>query len=168
MTTIIKRTASFVLAALFLIGCFGCSLFYTEHKITKDGFSITVDENFYESEYINFTYYYESQRALMGVLKEDFGILQSIGMDENTTLAEYAEVIASGSESDNQSEILSYDNGQYLYLTYEGTVSGKTYFYVTTMHKGPDAFWMCSFACDMKNREIYENRFLSWASTIEL
>lgn len=46
MTTIIKRTASFVLAALFLIGCFGCSLFYTEHKITKDGFSITVDENF--------------------------------------------------------------------------------------------------------------------------
>lgn len=104
----------------------------------------------------------------MGVLKEDFGILQSIGMDENTTLAEYAEVIASGSESDNQSEILSYDNGKYLYLTYEGTVSGKTYFYVTTMHKGPDAFWMCSFACDMKNREIYENRFLSWASTIEL
>ena len=104
----------------------------------------------------------------MGVLKDDFCSLHGLSLDENTTLTQYAGVKASGSESDNQSGILSYDNWNYLYLTYEGTVSGKTYFYVTTMHKGPDAFWMCSFACDMKNREIYENRFLSWASTIEL
>ena len=77
-------------------------------------------------------------------------------------------MIASGSESDNQSDIQSYDNGKYLYITYEGTVNGKTYFYVSTMHKGPDAFWLCSFACDMKNKDTYESRFLGWANTIEL
>lgn len=170
MTTItkIKRAVAFVFAALLLVGCFGCSLFLMEHKITEDGFSITVDEDLYKSEYVSFTYYYESQKVRIGVLKEEFDILKSIGLDGNTTLDEYAEVIASGSEADNESGIQSYENGKYLYITYEATVNGKTYFYVSTMHKGPDAFWLCTFACDVNNKELYENRFLSWAGTIEL
>ena len=39
-------------------------------------------------------------------------------------------------------------------------------FYIATMHKSNDAFWLFNFACDSSNQEKFESTFKTWAKSV--
>ena len=53
------------------------------------------------------------------------------------------------------------------YFTYEKEVNGKKYFYLASVHKSTDAFYLVQYICLSKNKEKYEPKFLTWDKTVK-
>ena len=58
------------------------------------------------------------------------------------------------------------ENEDYIYFSYEKSMSGKTFYYLATTHKAEDAFWLIQFACDKDDKDEFKDKFLDWADTI--
>ena len=53
------------------------------------------------------------------------------------------------------------------YFSYEKEVNGKKYFYLASVHKSTDAFYLVQYICLSKNKEKYEPKFLTWDKTVK-
>lgn len=138
----------------------------TEEKTYSDsGFTITMEEGFYKKDYIGATFYYESQNAGISVIKEYFEDLSSLEINENTSLEEYAELVSYVNEKDNEYQKL---NDQIMYYTYDDTISGKNYSYMTAVTKGSTAFWIINLFCEEDNKDTYFPKFEQWLKTVEV
>ena len=159
-----QKTMSALLAVLLLVSAVtGCKA--KEKTYEEDGFSITMSEGFTKKDLASVTYYYESTDALLTVLKEEFTLLESVGITKDSTLDEYIAAV----EANNQTEFSAAkdgSNGNYKYFTYTNTANGKDFFYLGAIFKGSDAFWMCTFACELSKQDKFESQFLSWADSI--
>lgn len=153
-----------VASCFFVSGCFGGEA--KSKEFSKDGFHITLTEDFYEKEIISFTHYYESSSAIVTALKEDFTNLELIGLDKDSTLEEYAEAVATANGSSYDFKMNNAQN--YLYFTYNATVSGKKYYYYGVIKKSDDAFWLINFACFDDEKDDYQPKFEKWAATIKI
>lgn len=136
-----------------------------EKTYSDSGFTITMEDGFNEKDYIGATFYYESQNAGISVVKETFEDLSSLEIDENTSLEEYAELISYVNEKDNEYKNL---NDQIMYYTYDDTISGKDYSYMTAVTKGSNAFWIINLFCEEKNKDTYFPKFEKWLETVEV
>ena len=125
-----------------------CEASKSEKTFSGSGFSITLDNSFYEKELVSLTAYYESTKMIVTVLKEEFSLFE--GYVVVNSLAEYAELVISANGLEN---ITASEKDGVTYFEYEKTVSGKDYKYYATVHKGSDAFWLVQFACETKNYE---------------
>lgn len=150
---------------LFLVaGCSLTSLFKESTKTyTVNGISVTMNDSFYEKDLVSQTAYLESQNAIFTALKEEFTELEAVGITKDSTLKDYAEAVkAANSFTGN---IIEKDG--LVYFTYEKDISGKSFFYLATVYKTDDAFWLVNFACESKNKEEFEPKFIEWAKTVE-
>ena len=148
---------------LVLVIC-GCSLLKESEKTyTANGISITMKKGFYEKDYVSLTTYFESEDAIFTALKESFTDLEEAGLSANSTLNEYIQAVKEGNQLDT--EIIE-DDGL-LYMTYEKEISNKDFFYLATVYKTDDAFWLINFACESKNKNTLKPQFLKWAKTGE-
>ena len=148
---------------LLLIVCLSlgaCSCFKKEKTYSGNGMSITMEDGFYEKEIVAATYYLESTSAIMHALKEEFQTL----LPSSTTLQRYATMVQNNNRL--ESEVSSRENEEYLYFEYEKTANGKDFFYLATVHKADDSFWLIQFACSQDDKEDYKDKFLKWADTI--
>ena len=57
---------------------------------------------------------------------------------------------------------------KFAYFVYEKEVSGKEFYCTAVVYKADDAFWLVNFACEDKNKEEYSEKFIDWASTVEV
>lgn len=154
-----KKTLLVLFAILLLTGC---SLGKTTKTYSTNGISVTMDSGFYEKELVSQTVYLESQDAIFTALKEDFESLVGTTITSESTLKEYADVIKTGN---NLTEDFIEKDG-ILYTTYEKEVSGKDFFYLVTVYKTNDAFWLINFASNAKDKAKFEPKFIEWAKTI--
>lgn len=136
-----------------------------EKVYSSNGFTITMDDGFYEKELLSATVYYEGEKAGLSVLREYFTDLEEIGIDENSSLDDYGEVIASINKVDDNFETL---NDSIKYYTYEQSVSGKDFFYMAAITKGTDSFWLMNFFCETKNKDTYFPKFEKWLQTVKV
>lgn len=156
---------SLVVLAAGLLAC--DALMGSETYTAEEGFSITMSKGFYKKDMIAFTAYWESSYAIVTTLKENFSDLGALGIGASATLGEYMQVIITVNNYTGK-EIQNSADGKFVYFTYEATVSGRDYFYLATAAKGSDSFWLTNFACETKNKDKYQEKFLSWAATIEV
>lgn len=169
-----ENVVKVIVGVICFIVCFcigssiGANLFgnkIEEKTYSNSGFTITMEDGFYEKDYIGATFYYESQNAGISVVKETFEDLSSLEIDENVSLEEYAELVSYVNETDNEYQKL---NDQILYYTYDNTASGKNYSYMTAVTKGNTAFWIINLFCEEDNKDTYFPKFEKWLATIEV
>ena len=91
-------------------------------------------------------------------LKEPFENLSEFNLTENSTEEDYAKLSI---------ESYNLDSDDVTYFTYEKEVDGKKYFYLASVHKSTDAFYLVQYICLSKNKEKYEPKFLTWDKTVK-
>lgn len=133
-----------------------------DHDFSVAGMTITLTEDFKEISYEGFTQCYESKAVAVMTLKEAFTLMPGL---EDYTVEDYAELVltANGMTMDDLKEedgIVYFD-----YVTDGG--SGQDYYYVVTLHKGTDAFWLIQFATPATNESKLHDQFIDWAENVK-
>jgi len=172
-----KKILYFLFATILIITISGCSE-KKEDNTNKDkdttteeknktysshGASIVLPNNFYEKNLASATAYFESTKAILMFLKEDLSSLATINIGKNSTLGDYANAVLANNEMTAEVK----DHANFKYFTYEKSNNGKDFFYVSTLFKANDAFWLVTFACEKKDQNFYQTEFLKWAETIK-
>ncbi len=129
---------------------------------STEGMTITLTDAFEEASYQGFTQCYESNAVAVFTLKEAFSLMEGL---EGWTLEEYAQVVAqnngmNASDLRNEQGILFFS-----YVTQGG--DGQDYYYVITLHKSSDAFWLIQFATPASNQEKLHDQFITWAASVQ-
>ncbi len=159
-----KKILAVTLAILsILIGLTGCGM--EEKTYSKSGMSITLPGYFYEKELMTYTYYLESIDSIVLVIKETFDYLENNSeFNSNSSLTEYANAVITNNKLD--SEVERRQDGKYEFFNFEKTVDGKDFFYLATVYKSQDSFWLIQFACLTKDKDTFMPQFLEWADTV--
>ena len=156
------KTFSLIFVCILLIGCGSDSSEIKEKTYTSNGLSITMKEGLLEKTNENFEVYFETSDMIFMGNKETFEELSIINLDANSTLDEYLDLIISvNGESSGKLK-----DGDLNYFTYEREVNGNKFFYVGSVYKANDAFWLCNFACAYSDKDTYEDLFIKWAKTV--
>ena len=156
-----RLLAIFVIALLLVTGCGKSS-----GKVFNEGnFKITLNENFEKKSLASATYYYENNKDNIGVtvLLETYEALKAINITKDTSLKEYADIIIKQMPTATMKT-----EGNFMYFTYSKTVGGSTYFYMPTMFKGENGFYLLNFFCLEKDKDANMDKFISWAKTVEV
>lgn len=129
-------------------------------EFSGSGMTITLTKAFEEVEYQGFTQCYESREAVVFMLKEEFSLVPGL---EDYTLEDYADLVLSSNSIDAE---VKTENGV-MYFTYTSAPDGTTFYYMATLHKSSDAFWLIQFATPESMKDEYHSLFLEWAASVE-
>ncbi len=160
-----KKKILMLLSAILVVACIlgiaGCGA--KEKRFSKAGMHITLTTEFYEKELDGQTAYWESARNIAIALKESY----TDALAENvTTLSEYTDAVITINKIKN-ADVHTREGKDYLYFTYDRSVSGKNFFYLATTHLyEADSFWLIQFACEAKYKEDRVELFLGWADSV--
>lgn len=155
-----KRLLALAVAAVAVLSLL-CGCFSSAKTFEKSGMQITLTSNFVEKEIVSQTAYYESPNAIVTALKEEFSLVPGFS---SYSLSKYTDLVLSNNKLTATKQ--SREGKEYLYFTYEKTVSGKDFYYLATTHKTTDAFWLIQFACTVDKKEEKTETFLKWADSI--
>ena len=127
---------------------------------TAEGMSITLNENFSKDAVDMFTACYSSGETAVLALKESFSLMDGL---ENYTLEQYGQLVL---QTNGMTDFQLQTQDGITFFEYESETDQGTFYYLSTLHKGPDAFWMVQFACDVADADDYLPYFLQWAKSI--
>ena len=133
-----------------------------DKEFSKSGMTITLTDGFVEKDLVSQTAYYESTKAIVTALKEEFSLFEQAGY-EDMTLEEYGNLVLTTNSFDTE---MQHKNGL-SYFTYEKSVSGKDFKYFATVFEGSDAFWLIQFASEQKNFDTFQPKFEKWANSVK-
>lgn len=162
------RKGIVILIVAFILGIFiglaknGVLNRVEEQNFSAEGMTITLNDQFDEVSYEGFTQCFESKSVAVFTLKEDFSLMPGL---EDYTLEDYADLVLSANgmlpeELKEEDGILYFD-----YVTQGG--DGEDYYYLATLHKGSDAFWLIQFATPASNQDKLHDQFIDWAETVK-
>lgn len=153
----------------YFIGAFSDSKSFKNadpKTFSEKGMNITLTTDFRiseEDEYSDkYTVCYESSKAIVLVLKEEFSLLP--GASEYT-LEEYGELVL---KANNLTTTKIKDIEGMTGFEYEATSpdNNETYRYISFIFKAEDAFWMVQFATNTKITDKYYSDIIKWAKSI--
>ena len=156
-----------VFLIFFMIGFLGVRGFLTQEKektFDLDGFHITLTDQFQEEEMDGVTVYLESDYVGIAAYQEPFTDLEIIGLNKNSTLDEYMQLVIQNNGGDEE---IKHEN-DLTYVEYEKEIDGETYYYFVTTFKGEDSFWGVIFFTLKDNKNTYRDDFIKWAQSIEV
>ena len=134
-----------------------------EPKIfSAQGMQITLNDDFSEESYENFTACYSSREAAVFTLKEPFTLMAGL---ENYTLEQYGQLVLQ-SNGMTDFELQTVDGILYFEYEVDNEEDKTTYYYFSTVHKAVDAFWLVQFAVDADDAEEYIPHFIEWAKSV--
>lgn len=157
-----KRTGIIILMIFSLLigGCFNSSLKQKEYS--SHGFNIKMDDDMALKDIVSTTVSYMNDKAAVSALREEFSILETVGLSSSSTISDYAAAVI---ESNNNDYELKEKDGLN-YFEYEQAISGKDYHFYVVIYKSEDAFWLVTFTCDKKHKNEYQDKFFKWAKTV--
>ena len=132
-------------------------------QFTYGEMSITLTDDFIESEYEKNDFMYESRNIAVFGLREDFNAAEGFG---DNTLEQYANIVLQNNEHTSH-KITSLDNCVYYYYDFEVPDAKDTFRYFTFMYKSDKAFWLIQFAVSVDNVDSYEPQIMQWAKSVE-
>lgn len=141
----------------------GCEINIPDKEYDINGIKVTLEEGLKEKEQDGQTLYLQGLDMEFTALKEPFENLSEFNLTENSTEEDYAKLSIESYNLD--SEVIVKDD--ITYFTYEKEVNGKKYFYLASVHKSTDAFYLVQYICLSKNKEKYEPKFLTWDKTVK-
>ncbi len=167
-----KKLLCLLLAMIAMLGCFsGCAaiesfLGPSDKTFTKDKFSITLNEDFYEKEYISYYLYFESADVLVTVVKDNFADIQAAGISTDISMKDYMDLVILGNEIEGASDVVETEG--LTYFTYEAEVDGDKFFYTCYAVRGEDAFYLVDMAGFADKKDDLTPKFEKWAKTITI
>ncbi len=157
----------------FIIGnIIGFMLFKDQQEdprvFSDNGMSITLTNEFIESQAEKYTNYYYSDNVDVLVLKEDFALLDDI---KDYTLEEYAdfliEINSSLSEIEiSSSELKKVDGLTWFEYEYTSSDTSNKYQILSFVYKSTDAFWVVEFGTPEEIEDEYRSKITEWAKTV--
>lgn len=127
---------------------------------TDEDFQITLTKEFKFAEYDDFFAAYESNSAVVFVVREEKDLFEDITLDEYGVLAQ---------EANGRTGIPIHQQDNLIYFTYTASPEGdEVYYYCVVCCEGADTFWIVNFATPVSNQEKYAETFLDWAKTIQI
>lgn len=158
-----KKNIKLLVLVLLVVLIAGCSLLKEKAKTySTNGISVTMTDGFALKDLEGVTVYLEGDDAIFTALKEDFSTLEPYGITSASTLKEYASAIVDGNSLTTTIE----EKDGLTYFTYTKEISGNSFYYLATVYKTDNAFWLINFACESKGKDTFEPRFLEWAKTV--
>lgn len=149
---------------IILLGAFLLSGCESQKEFTIDDLTITLPKEFEQKEMDGYLAYLESKEVGITFLEENFTDLETIGLNKDSTLEDYANAVK---ESNNANYEIKEGNN-YLYFIYDNTVDETTYHYMSNVFKSDDEFYLITFFCFKEDTEKYESEFIKWADSIKL
>jgi hypothetical protein len=155
---IILAGITFVILILF---SYAVSTLPAREKVfSREGFSITLTEDFHEKERGGYFVYYESQNVAVLVMKLEISMLAGPGLPADTSLHEYAEafLFVNGFDAviEEKDGLLSFE--------LERINSGKRHVNFWVFYESADAFWVVQFVCEAGSGE--RSRLTEWAGSV--
>lgn len=158
-----KKRIGIIVLMMFCVLLGGCFNSVVKQKdYSSHGFNIKMDDGMTEKDIATSTAAWVGEKAIVTALKEEFSILKSIDIDEDSTIKDYAEAVIKNNKADYE---LQEKDGMN-YFEYEQTISGKEYYYFAVIYKADDGFWLVNFACDSSDKSTYQEKFVEWAKTV--
>ena len=128
---------------------------------TYQDMSITLTNQFRETEFEGFDVCYDSSRAAVFVLHEPFALAEGF---EDYTLEEYAQLVIDVNELDD-TQVRIRDG--HTYFEYDAVVdNGTTYRYHAFAFKTDKAFWLVQIAVSADQATKEEDAIWSWANSV--
>lgn len=128
---------------------------------TAEDMSVTLTKAFREVNYQGFTQCFESNTVAVFTLEEEFSLLPG---SENYSLEEYAELVAGNNGMDSTQ--LKQEQGVLFFEYVTQGSDGEDYYYMITLHRGGEGFWLIQFATPASNQHKLYDQFLTWASSV--
>ena len=161
-----RKGAIITIAAVVIgviIGLFSSGMFnfdtISEKTFTKDGFEITLTDQFKESALEGFFACYESKTAFAFVVREEKDILGDITLDE------YADIVL---EVNGRTELKKNVNGDFIWFSYTDTPDTQELYYLSVCIQGEDNFWIITFSTSAVNQEDFHPKFIQWAESCKV
>lgn len=150
------------LLLLCLLTLAGCKMFTPSPKeFSKAGMTITLTDEFVESENISYTAYYASPKIAVFALKEEFTYFEN---PDEISLDEYTEMVIANNGMDTEVK----HHGDTPYFEFEKTINGKEIHYLAMTYRGADAFWLIQFSSEVKDYSSLSDDILSYAESVKV
>ncbi len=131
---------------------------------SQDGMSITLTDEFFETDIENYTVAYDSKDVGVFVLKEEFSYLPE-GF-ENHSLEQYAELVIQANELSSV-QVITDEGLTFFEYDYTNPETHDNYQFFSYVYKSSDAFWLVQFTTLDKNAGDYMERITEWAKSVE-
>lgn len=148
-----------LLLPILIIILTGCS---SEKTYKHNGIEIKMMRGLFYKNHTTATIYYENNDIFVIGLQEKFEDLYELDMNNETKIEDYIQEVFLNREESY--DVIKDDN--LYYYTYEYEINNKTFYYVSTIHKSYDSFWICNFACKKDEKDKYHDLFIKWAKSI--
>ena len=161
--TIIAIIVGAIAGALIGSALFGGLHFVKDKEFSESGMTITLTNEFKETQMQNYTVAYKSRDVMVIALKESFDLIPGF---EYYTLTNYLhEVLLANNLGD--SAIISSDG--LVGFAYNATdpTTNQEYRYYNYVYRADDAFWLIQFVTTTKDAQKYEKSILDWAKSVE-
>jgi len=127
---------------------------------SAEGMSITVTDEFIETDVQGYTLVLGSPDVAIFAIKEEFNLF-----DSEYSLDEYAELVIDANEFDVT--LKSVDGLLYFEREFTNTEENVTYRYYSFVYEGKDAFWFIQFAVEVEKAPEYVEDIFEWARSVE-
>ncbi len=133
-----------------------------EKTFTCGNFSITLNEDFNETEHINFNAVYSSLDVAVFVSNESFDAYEEL---RDFSAEDYMNAIIQGNEITSATII---DTQNYPHYEYYATnnETNITYYYCAYVYKTETSFWVVQFATKADDEESYKDQISIWAQSV--
>ncbi len=166
-----KRGIIVLVVALFvgmLAGLIpGLSGVFDDAKVTPkqfavDNMQITLTSEFTTESYQGYNGVFASREVAVFVVKEEFSLMEGL---EVYTLQQYGELVIDNNGLAGIVELSEAEGICYFDYEYDNTEE-NTIYYLSSLFKGEDAFWIIQFAVPAEETEAYLPQLIEWAKTI--
>ena len=135
----------------------------TAEQFAVDNMQITLTNEFTTESYQGYNGVFASKEVAVFVLKEDFSLLENF---EDYTLQQYGELVIDNNGLTGSVELNEVEGICYFDYEYNNTEENTTYYYMSTLFKSDDAFWIIQFAVPAEAAESSLPQLIEWAKTI--
>ena len=164
MKRILSVALCLMLVAALFTGCIPDSREFTCQDLTMEVPLLMKDVSS-DSAFSKFTFALDSSKVAIFGSREAFG---NVDVSDVTEM-DYAKALIENNQHADfilqvGSRTITRSNEQYVYYSYEATVEGALYKYVSGVYKGSDAFWLVQFGGPAENFEL--ETYLGYLDTV--
>lgn len=124
------------------------------------GMNITLTDAFSEESHEKFTACFSSRRIAILCTKEPFSLMPGL---ENYTLEQYGQLAL---QNNGMTDFQLQTHEGVTFFEYEAETDNGTFYYLCTLHKAVDSFWMVQFAVQADQADDYLPDLFTWAKSI--
>lgn len=134
-----------------------------EKTFSSNGMTVTLTDEFRESNAQPYTVVYDSKNVAVFALREAFTLAAGF---EDYTLEQYADLVIQANKL-GLAEVKTDEGLTYFTYSFTNPETKDVYQYYSYVYKTDDAFWLVQFATLDKNVEKYAPQITEWAKSVE-